>query len=880
MKHLLAVAMVAVMVLAGFIVAMPGARAQRVGTEVDSATWFQQPNQAQALLDLGTVQNGGTMDVYMFPLRTAADIASARANPDLWTIDVGGSLNNLFVNPVPVNQAIAPGVGNPFSHRGAREALNYIIDRDFIANEIAGGSQFPHITLENRLNPEYGRDPVFMSELERKYAFNPALGSQMIAQALSGDADYSFNTATGKWLFKGNPIALDFVIRIEDIRRNIGDYVADQLENLGFGVTRDYQPGSGAFAKVYNSPSDTGAWQLYTEGWAATALTAWSDSDPNFYSCGGEGSAVWGFYTPPAALVDVCNKLLNAQYTSLAERETLFETATDLSLQDGVRVWVTSGGTFAISKRVTGMVYDLAGGPWGLLATRTARFATVGGNLQVGQRLQYLSPWNPWQGFGWLYDALQLYSFSDVPLWPHPHTGLYMPIRSTFSVDAPSPTASMPVPTDALVWDSTTSGFTTVTSGTTAKSSVTYTMTFGKWHDGSDFTMNDVLYELALVYRRVEGDVHAADGDSATFSSILLTNILKGFKVLSGNQLQVWYDYWHVDPTTIASNIIPAWPVTPWTASELALSTVIPGGATPCRISEVTAETDGKDALDMTKGPCLAAMATNLPSYFGTHRPPGLDNYITPAEAAVKWVDLENFYNTTGHFFSSNGPFVLTKVDETTKQTTMTRDPNYPLQADSYDAYLTPRIPQVSFAPAPTVLIGRPAQFTLSSRLLGGGAYDKINTTWLVVNPATGAVLFQGTPTKVAPGSYVITLTGTQTTTFQPGAYDLRTITVGDEAAIPVIAAQSFIAIPDVESIVAELRGEIQSLQNNFNQQILEQQNLTKAAQAQVASLQTLVIASMALAIIAIVVAAVVVVRAMPRKPKEGMGKPPAEEEI
>ncbi len=103
---------------------------------------------------------------------------------------------------------------------------------------------------------------------------------------------------------------------------------------------------------------------------------------------------------------------------------------------------------------------------------------------------------------------------------------------------------------------------------------------------------------------------------------------------------------------------------------------------------------------------------------------------------------------------------------------------------------------------------------------------------------------------------------------------------MGDEAAIPVIAAQSFIAIPDVESIVAELRGEIQSLQNNFNQQILEQQNLTKAAQAQVASLQTLVIASMALAIIAIVVAAVVVVRAMPRKPKEGMGKPPAEEEI
>src|SRR5438552_1760745 len=300
MKHILAIAFVAALIMAGFVVAMPGARAQRVGAQVDKLVWYEQPNQAQALLDL----DSGAMDVYLFPLRTAADIASARSNPNLWTIDVGGSLNNLFLNQVPVNynSTTPDGVGNPFTHREIREAMNWLVDRDFISKEIAGGSQFPHITLENRLNPEYGRDPVFMSELERKYAFNPALGSQMIAQALSGDADYSFNTATGKWLFKGNPIALDFVIRIEDIRRNIG------------------------------------------------------------------------------------------------ERETLFETATDLSLQDGVRVWVTSGGTFAISKRVTGMVYDLAGGPWGLLATRTARFATVGGNLQVGQRLQYLSPWNPWQG--------------------------------------------------------------------------------------------------------------------------------------------------------------------------------------------------------------------------------------------------------------------------------------------------------------------------------------------------------------------------------------------------------------------------------------------------------------------------------------------------
>src|SRR3990170_7703188 len=549
MKHLLAGVLVALLVLAGFIVAMPGARAQGVGAMVESLSWFEQTNQAQALLDMTT----STMDIYMFQLRTAADIASAKANPELWTVDTGGSLNNLFLNPVPVDQNLAPGVGNPYAIREVREAMNYIIDRDFISQEIAGGGQYPHITLEHRLTPEYGRDAVFMSELERKYSFNPTLGTQMISTALLANPDYSF--VGGRWKFKTNDIFLNFVIRTEDLRRNIGDYISDQLEQLGFGVNRIYRTGGGAFAIVYNGPPDTGAWHLYTEGWAATALTAWSDGDPDFFYCAGEGSNIWNFYSPEPALEDVCDRLLNAQYSSLAERQSLFRTASDLALKNSVRVWVASGATFAFSNRVTGMVYDLSGGPWAMLATRTARFNAAGGTLQVGQRLQFLSPWNPWQGFGWLYDALQAYAFTDVAVWPHPHTGLYMPIRATFTVNAPGPTAALAIDDDAQVWDNLTMGFKTVSAAATGKSSVTYTFTFGKWHDGSDFDMDDIRYELALVHRRADsaGDVHAADLDAALSGSILLKDQLRGFKVLNPTTLQVWYDYWHPDSTTIAS---------------------------------------------------------------------------------------------------------------------------------------------------------------------------------------------------------------------------------------------------------------------------------------------------------------------------------------
>ncbi|HEX9341622.1 MAG TPA: ABC transporter substrate-binding protein [Thermoplasmata archaeon] len=890
MKHLVAGALVAVLLLAGLI-SLPNARAQgRVGGQTDSLLWYQQPIQDQALVDL----TSGTMDVYMFPLRTAASIAAARSNPDLWTIDVGGSLNNLFINPVAVSTTPAPpdGVGNPFVHREIREAMNYIIDRDFISQEIAGGSQFPHITLENRLNPEYGRDAVYDSRLERNYSFDFDKGASIISSTLSADTPL-YRFSAGKWQIRNSigvyhDLVLNFVIRTEDIRKDIGLYIAGQLEKLGFGVNRMILSGSAAFAIVYNGPVDTGAWQLYTEGWAATALTAWSDTDPNFYFCGGEGSNVWGVYDvsvedPP--LWTVCENLLNANYTSLAQRQQWFEEATSLSLRNAVRVWVTAGGTFAVSKRVTGMVYDLSGGAWGLLASRTARFTNPGGTLHVGQRLQYLSPWNPWQGFGWLYDALQEYAFSDPAVWPHPHTGLYMPIRSTFAVTAPSPTNVINVPSTAQIWDPTTLGFTTVGTGVTAKSSVAYTFTFGTWHDGEPFTMDDVLYELALVYRRAcapaaggvcgtaGGDVYAKDNDAATFASILLKNILRGFTV-SGNQLTVYYDYWNVDPTTIAAQINPAFPVTPWPASQLALSTVFDD---TCRISEVTAENEAKVALDLTKGNCLARMDLNLPTVTGT-LPPGLS--FDPTEAATRWADLANFRTTYGHFFVSNGPYILTKVDEATLQTTMALDTSYPIAANAYDAFLVPRIPQISFAPPSLVLIGRPAQFEVKSTLQGGGAYDLFDMTWLLVNPATGGVLYQGQPTKVAAGEYTITLTGTQTDALAAGAYELRTITVGKEAAVPVIVSQSFIAIPDVVTIVDELRGEINSLQQSFNTQLQDQKNLTAQAQAQVATLQTLVIASMAVALIAVIVAVVAIVRirSMPRRPKGGM--PPAEEEI
>ena len=749
MRRFVAVACVVVLVLTGFVVLAPGVRAQRTGAMVDRLQWYEQGNQAQALLDL----ESGAMDAYMFPLRTITDIISAKQNPNLATISVGGSLNDLFVNPVPVNQSLAAGKFNPFAIREVREGLNYIIDREFMSREIAGGSLFPHTTIWHKQMPEYGRDAVFFSQLERQYAYNPSFGKSMIFDALGKVPGLAFES--GQWVFQGTPVDLQFVIRTEDIRRNLGDYMADQVQNvLGFKVTRVYKTGGGAFAIVYNGPPETAKWHLYTEGWAQTAIAAWADADPGFFYNGGEGSRIWTVYKPEPELADVSDSLGFSRYTSVAERQVLIERAAQLALKNSVRIWLASGGTFAYSKRVTNVVYDLAAGLWGLYATRTARFATLGGNLTIGQRIQFLSPWNPWQGFGWLYDGLQSAAFTDVPVFPHPHTGVYIPVRYNFQVFTAGPTGSIPVPAAAQTWDNTTMGFKAVAAGVTAKSQVNYTVTFGKWHDGSDFNMNDILYEIALVFRRADpaGDVHKKDSDAAGSQTLFLAQFLKGFRVTGTNTIQMWFDFWHPDSTVIAASVglgvvgsggpsVGIFPITPWTASELALATVF-GNA--CAVSEVTADIQLKEALDLTKGPCLTAMDGNRTAYVSAnHEPPGLAASFADAETTARWTALTTFRNTYGHYFASNGPFILSNVNPTARQTQMIRDPNYPLDAARYDSFLTPRVPQISFGAAPQVVPGLAATFTINSRL-AGAPYDNLAINYLIVNPSTGAVLFQG----------------------------------------------------------------------------------------------------------------------------------------
>ncbi|MCZ6724612.1 MAG: ABC transporter substrate-binding protein, partial [Thaumarchaeota archaeon] len=79
----------------------------------------------------------GNLDTYFWrvPLDLAAQLKS---DPEVSIVEAPGGTLSLAVNPAPIEDGL-----NPFSIREVRFALNFLINRDFVVNEILRGFGAP-----------------------------------------------------------------------------------------------------------------------------------------------------------------------------------------------------------------------------------------------------------------------------------------------------------------------------------------------------------------------------------------------------------------------------------------------------------------------------------------------------------------------------------------------------------------------------------------------------------------------------------------------------------------------------------------------------------------------------------------------------------------
>jgi len=801
----------------------------------------------------------GEMNVWLYNLISPENVKKAEESPNVKVIRTYGGSVQLLVNPLETTEGF-----NPFSIRAIREALNWLIDRNFIVSEIYHGRGVPRWTMFRKVSPDYSRIIEFARELEAKYSYNPEKAKAQIFEVLTeAGAEYK----DGKWYYNGEPIVIKFLIRPEDERKDLGDYVASKLEDLGFEVVRLYKPARDAFLLwgAYE-PSKRGEWHIYTAGWANTAITAYDDDTPWFWYSP-DNIPLCEEYRGPPLLRDAMDKLHAAEYKSMEERNELVKKICELALWDGVHIWIIDQLTpFPVSANMGDSVMDIYGGVWSFWFLRTMRGEEgPGGEFKLGNRLMFIEGFNPIAGFSWLYDVFAYYLVADPGVFPHPHIGRYIPVRAEYDVTTVGPEGKLDVPADTLIYDLSSGKFEPVGEGVKSASKVTFRLTLGKWHHGQPITKADILYGIAEVFKVASEESPLYDSVAASPGRVLFIKSFRGIKFLSDDTVEVYIDYYHIDNSYIAS-AASVWSDTPWELFMLMNEAVL---RKELAWSVDMADIWGVDQLDLTKGRSLDILRSILDEFIETKPiPPELEGIVTSDDAAARWDALKAFYDTRGHFWVSNGPYIFASADPAALQMTLEAFREYPFKANYWDWMITVKIPTVRVVSAPEDIVpGLAATFRLASEVLGT-PYDRAEVKYLVID-AAGNVILSGMATPKGGGAFDITLTGDETGKMIPGVYSLLLIAIGEEVALPTTVSYTFTVIPAItyfERLVrateADLGNRISSLETNLGSLSKNVSDLSAA----LTSIQNTVNIVLALSVVALIVSVVAVVLSLRKK--------------
>ena len=375
-----------------------------------------------------TQLKAGAIDIY----------ANALASKDLQSIQdaklsyspASGMYYSILYNPAVFTDT---NVLNPFSDRKIREATNWLYDRNYLNQEIYGGGSLPKWFCIQTNGTDYADLADVARGLENTYSYNFDKANQMIAaemKTLGATQD-----SAGKWQFKGKPVTLNFLIRPDSdgTRQPMGDYIAGQLEKVGFTVNRMYKTSSEASPIWIQSDPKEGQWNLYTAAWSMVTIErdARIDFQQMYLPDSIQGMSVFMDNVPDPRFQKVGDDLLNSNFKDAAERRSLMAEALKLSLQDSLQVFLIDGLNYTPYTPKMTVTSDMAAGvESGQIYPETIRFKDkVGGTLNWGDGDLFGDPYNPVAGSNWTYDQAAIRSTMSFATMNDPFTGLNWPWR-------------------------------------------------------------------------------------------------------------------------------------------------------------------------------------------------------------------------------------------------------------------------------------------------------------------------------------------------------------------------------------------------------------------------------------------------------------------
>jgi peptide/nickel transport system substrate-binding protein len=801
--------------------------------QVEEVVFIEEPDYDKAL---GRIE-AGEMHLYAFGTSDPERERRIQESPVMDNYVSYGSYTELSFNVVGPTFPQTDKL-NPFHVPAIREAMNWLVDRDHIVEEIYGGLAVPRYLPLNTTFPDYARLSDVARALEVRYAHNPEQARSVITTEMQ---KLGATMQNGRWHYEGEPVRLIFLIRTEDERRDVGDYIATLLEDIGFTVDRQYKTAAEASPIWIGGDPGDGQWHLYTGGWISVAINRDQAGNFNFfYTSRGRPEPLWQAYTPVPEFDEAAETLGRRDYPTWEDRQRLMARALELAMQDSARIWLVDTISVWPRRKEVNLAADLAGGvsasglwPYTLgftgegpagpgPSTGSGQAVSEDQRVTFGTPSILTEPWNPVAGTNWIYDLMITRATNENATLSDPFTGLYWPQRvkrAEVYVEEGMPVTrthdwvelnfvpSIEVPEDAWIdWNAEEDRFITVgeqhPEGLTARTRTVVhyqdDLFSTEWHDGSKLSLGDMVVGYILSFDRAKPESPIFDEAEVPSLETFLRHY-RGLRIVQEDPLvvEVYSDQIFPDAETIAaSRSAYLFTSTPWPSLAL--------GILAEQNRELAFSSSKSDQLEVEwmsyiAGPSLPI----LERYNSQAQQEGFipyenaaGQYISEAQARERHRLLGDWYQSKGHFWVGQGPYYLDSVHTTEKIVVARRFANHPDQPDKWQRFTTPRIPEVEVSGPTRVIAGKAAQFQVEVTFEGEPyPVEDIDFARFLLLDARGELITVADAQSARDGMWEVTLTPEQTTGLTTGSSRLEVVVVSRLVSIPTFDQFSFVAI-------------------------------------------------------------------------------------
>ena len=656
-------------------------------TFFDSVKFIQYLDENTALEEV----RNGNLDIY-YDTVSADRLENHQDREGLQVYDATSRFYSILVNPAESEKF------NPFSDKDSRFALNYLVDRNLIVNELMGGYGSLSISYYGTSSPEF---LTIIEELETfNFKYNPTLAKEIISNSLTEKGAIK---KEGKWQINESPIEITIFIRSDDpIRKSIGEILSVELKKIGFTVKKDFGDLNKAFVIVYGSnPSDV-KWNLYTEAWQRSAFVKYDSTglghmySPWFSNMPGFNYPTYWNYKNEK-LDTITQKIYTSDFETAEQRAELIQDAVVEGINESVRIFLANKiDQYVVNEKIDGVVNDFGAGV-------PSRFTPINAKsdhkeLAIGVKQIYQGAWNPVMGMTDSYSVQIWNAISDPPTFKHPFTGETIPIRANWQIDTAGPNEKLKIPQDAKIWNTSLQKWENTKVDAVATSKVTFDVKLSNWHNGQKMDMNDIMHALyfTIEWGTQEGENDKTFDTEFTPRAAQSIQTIKGIKSIDENTFEVYVDYWHFDEGEIADWADIATPM-PWEIISAMEKAVRDGKVSFSRSGAVSKNINWlsliipndamiiKEYLHEFKNTNYIPKALEESGY-------NIEYYQNRYDASIKWIETKN------HAIISNGPFYLEEYspESRTIRINAFEDDSYPFKKGEWSKFEKTDFPIIS----------------------------------------------------------------------------------------------------------------------------------------------------------------------------------------